>query len=475
MTQLPEFLKRSLLEGLPEGWNPNRDVLFAFGPHASHLIELHRAIGQQRFVLVLPDGGVAPEPLAPGIVAVPPDLVSEAIRTFGEPRPELVHRVPIDDTAGTQEFLDRVRNEARRGLSEWRVNEQLIARTGAMWLDQTLKNLPVVARHPSVAELAEILDGAPVVCVSPGPSLSSQLDPLARAAKRAIVVCGSHALSALLEHEIRVDFVVVQDAGEIVLRHFEGVDLSRVGALVASTNVRPELARLDIARKFFFAANGPLDDWIFPDPRARLSSGGSVACAAFSLANLVGANPIVLVGQDLALSADGRYYAEETLDGAARVEFSEAGFHLVKPPSATGPGLRLDDGRLQFTRTRRVTRIAGYGGGEVTSTQSLIRFRDWFQDEAKRFGPVRRLVNATGGGARIAGFEERSLESLLADWPERSRLDVEELPRATDEAMLRLHVLSAAAPDGRAARFVERHDLLPGQSLEERVRRELAT
>jgi hypothetical protein len=55
----------------------------------------------------------------------------------------------------------------------------------------------------------------------------------------------------------------------------------------------------------------------------------------------------------------------------------------------------------------------------VESTHELLLFLRWFEGAAAVAGSP-RLVNATEGGAHIAGFEERPLAEVLASLPDRT-------------------------------------------------------
>ena len=290
---------------------------------------------------------------------------------------------------------------------------------------------------------------------------------------RAVILAGSHALSALLDHGIDVDVVLVQDPGPIIERHFAGQELARIGALVLSTNVTSNVARVPVEPRFFFAVNGPLDQWVFPESQAHLASGGSVACAALSLAILTGADPIVLVGQDLAF-AEGRYYAPESLDGNARVERIGDRFFLAKPTDAEGPGETMEDGRLQFTRARKAITLPGWHGGDVESSESFAQFRAWFGREAFTNRAAHRFINATEGGVSIEHFESLPFAEACSNWTTdvdagaileaRAALD----PDAR-QATVTSHVREAARPGGPLEAFLGHHGLRLPTSLAEWV------
>jgi hypothetical protein len=71
-----------------------------------------------------------------------------------------------------------------------------------------------------------------------------------------------------------------------------------------------------------------------------------------------------------------------------------------------------------------MTPVPAWGGhGEVHSTLGFSAIRSWLAlaaDVLDHDRPDQRLINATEGGAHVAGFEELTLQSVLASLPERN-------------------------------------------------------
>src|SRR5262249_6661887 len=140
--------------------------------------------------------------------------------------------------------------------------QKTLADTGRTWLLQGLANLPALARHPTIAALAGAFRGTPCVLVSPGPSLSGNVGALRELAGRALVVSGTHALSALARTGVAPHLVVCADPGDLA-RHWAGLDLSLVEAFVVAATCHAETFALPARRRFTFAGNGASDGWLF--------------------------------------------------------------------------------------------------------------------------------------------------------------------------------------------------------------------
>jgi hypothetical protein len=106
-----------------------------------------------------------------------------------------------------------------------------------------------------------------------------------------------------------------------------------------------------------------------------LSTGGSVATSAFALAERLEANPIVFIGQDLALTG-GQDHA--------------------------GGYINPYDADLLTARVEAGFDVEGYYGGRLRTERQLLTYKTWFESRVKAL-PEKLIINATEGGARIEG------------------------------------------------------------------------
>ena len=381
-----EQRRAQLLSILPEGWDFHRDMLLILGSNPEEVAQHYRSVGQERILIALPEDSADPVGLPEDIFWFAIAAVSSAVRSIGHGIVEHVWFVRTDDPNVTPELVAQVREEVRQGLRYRAMNLGTIHHFGRTWLLQGIQNLPDVASRPSIASLEGAFPGRPAVLVSPGPSLSKQLELLSKLEERAVVIAGSHALHALQSAGVRVDVAMIIDAGDKLLRHFDGLDFDSIGALVATISAQREILELPFARKFLVSINGPLDGWAFEgigEPGV-MATGGSVSCGALALALKMGCDPIVLVGQDLAFSG-GRFYAQESLDGNAMVEQRDGKFFLKKPDGAEGPGVDLDEGGDAILE----------GAGRHRTAGILRRYRP----ELRVHAPVSQLVRRRGEAA----------------------------------------------------------------------------
>src|SRR5690606_15647984 len=146
-----------------------------------------------------------------------------------------------------------------------------------------------------------------------------------------------------------------------------------------------------------------------------------VSTAAFSLAQRLGCSPIVLVGQDMAFT-NGKTYAGGT---GYESSVARANHKTGQVELEWNQAIQDQHGVQHGTRhnTEPLMQVRAWGGqGEVMSGPSFMAINSWLESTAalsEAFGMHRRYINASEGGASVAGFEELSLKTLLETLPDR--------------------------------------------------------
>jgi hypothetical protein len=277
-----------------------------------------------------------------------------------------------------------------------------------VWVEHLLRNLPCSVGRVPAPGLGEWLDGRPVIVVAAGPSLAKNVHHLRAVAGRAAVIAVNTSLRALERAGVRADLVVAVEALD-VSSQLEGLELNRDCPRALGMTASPALHRISSAPVFPFLEAlshfEALGDSAGLMPAVPL--GGSVANAAFSLACLLGARQIVLVGQDLAYS-DGRAYAPGTL--FEEVSVSLEGQTATLSNLACKRQIAATRPEIDTTRVAEQVRwIPGWSGDRVCTTAAFDYFRTVFEDWAEQLRGI-DLVNATEGG-------RASLGSTSAPWP----------------------------------------------------------
>jgi hypothetical protein len=137
--------------------------------------------------------------------------------------------------------------------------------------------------------------------------------------------------------------------------------------------------------------------------RGVLHTGGSVATNAFSFARLMGASPLIMIGQDLAYTGGAShasgYLWPKTLDEAKNLK---------------GDGFR---------------EIEGYYGDRVHVDRQLDSYRKWYEVFMLVY-PHEKVINATEGGAKINGTQQMQFKEACIQYAESAAIKLEPFDHA---------------------------------------------
>ncbi len=345
-------------------------------------------------------------------------------------------------------------------------------------LQTALDNLHLLAEMPLALSLNKPMKGKPAFIVSAGPSLNRNAELLGQAAERGFVMPVNSAAPVVSSVGASLDVLVALEALGVPPSVKHSLDQAEMLALDLSAH--PDIfAHAKPQRCLLYYSSSPPYHWLGQRTGVPpLLFGSSVATAAFALAANWGADPIVLVGQDLAYTG-GNMYARGSAHSGLRVAGNADVIELET--SAERDALFTRRGLTPPPRYQRKLSVEAWGGeGSVVTTYDMCSFRRWFEAAAHALSGEARLINATEGGARIVGFEELSLQKVLSDLPvleEDKRFATHctpSLAQATAEDVKRL------IHDGsvRLARAARRRLTLRGQAAlraEQHVRRCVAS
>ena len=277
------------------------------------------------------------------------------------------------------------------------VNVQLLnlvtgIKLGPDMMTNSILNLVDYYTHPGVNALFDKFTNVPAIIVAAGPSLNKNIHRLKEAKGKAVIIAVGTAVKALRKWDLEPDFIVTIDPHILNYEHLKGVDTSQVCMLV-DLQVNHNILK-DHQGPLFVANNTSVRKW-FDDEienKGYMDSGGSVANSAFAMAYYMGADPIVLVGQDLAYGPDGHSHAAGTNYQDVVAEFAEEDFK-----------------KADFLK------IKANDGGEVVTSSNFYQFLHFFEYWIKKF-PERNYINATEGGAYIEGTKITTLQKVIEQY-----------------------------------------------------------
>lgn len=329
------------------------------------------------------------------------------------------------------EMMGSIKSMVEKISASLVMGERTVRKAMGLITEGSLRVLPHVTRLPGVERLRDVAKGLPGVIVSAGPSLDQNIHHLRAYGDRVVIFALGRTAKPLEAAGIQPHFLLHNEPKSYV-RFIEGCGNLSKTTFVLSGQADPDFFTYPHGNTFVFLNPANYANrWIIerhPNlAHEELRTGGSVANEAFSMAELAGCDPIILLGQDLAKRGSVFYgFGEE----------NKAFIHN-----------QADD-----------RQVPGYFGGTVSSVSSWATFVHWFETEARRIrqeDKQRVLLNATEGGARIAGFHPIKLQHALAVYcgetidleaaiqkaaaiPEEDRLEAKALAKIARDGLRRL-------------------------------------
>jgi len=274
---------------------------------------------------------------------------------------------------------------------------------GRRTAENIARNIGWYAATPSLSRLKDRHKNKPVVIVSAGPSLRKNKHLLTQIKDKAVIVAVQTTLKPLLEMGIEPDYVTSLDYHDISSRFYESLP----------ANLRCELIAEPKATNRVFELNpGPVTvlgndfaDRLIGElalNKERLPAGATVAHLAYYLAEYLGGDPIIFLGQDLGFS-DGLCYTPGTsYEDVWRPELSRFCTLEMKQWE-------------QIVRDRPILRrIPDHRGNPMYTEERLFSYLQQFErDFAKS---TRRIIDATEGGALKRGATPMAFADAIAQF-----------------------------------------------------------
>ncbi len=274
----------------------------------------------------------------------------------------------------------------------------LIARSQE-FLDNFVQNFPRARAAPGISGFAGRFKEVPAVLVAAGPSLDKNVHELRTAENRILILSTDTALKPLLSAGIEPHFVLTGDPSELNYLHLKGGRTKDALLVAEATTFPASLLEFDgrtVICTFENSALRALSELL--GSKGTLRAWGSVATMALDFALLLGCNPILFIGQDLAHS-DGRIYC-------SGLHFEDKWFQGIVDLEGWERKLQeLRKGKKNLVQRDIFDR-------PVESTDKLVAYWNWISKEISNHPGV-RFINATEGGILREQVEIMSLREAL--------------------------------------------------------------
>lgn len=323
-------------------------------------------------------------------------------------------------------------DHARKIVNQIGSNNSTVTQKGAEISSNEVIGLPYTIRQRGVIELQNLYQGKPAILVSTGPSLGKNIHLLKEAQSKAVIISTAQALRSLLAYGVTPDFICTIDFGENMSLHLTGLMATEDVPLVALCRTHAALLR-DYQGQLFVngAMHGDANHYLAQlwQHKGIINSGNSVAHLNYALATFMGCDPVVFIGQDLALSETDHF---DQVDHNARLEQNPDGSIHRRIYDPRSKYHEEDIGEIQQIM------VPGYYGGQVPTLASFLSFITLFERMFELNN--HRIINATQGGAKLQGTEQMPLrqviEEVLGEDVDRSVMDRLKGPASSSEMLV---------------------------------------
>ncbi len=274
------------------------------------------------------------------------------------------------------------RENLKRIVSRKATNCETVAQKKDLWFENFKGNIPHLLETPDITSLSGSFEGIPCFLVGAGPSLSQNVRFLKKAKGRALIFCANAALARLVQEGVQPDITGILE-GIDVNNHVQWGNGVAPSYLAIDAASHPNHFAIEAKGRFVFHTQKWTADLLGNDIFSP--NGGHVTSAGFTIAAILGCNPIILVGQDLAFDGE-KLHAEGTMGPA----FVPEGSKLIP--------------------------LEGFDGKPVLSHHTMLSYLLWYEESAsylRRKDPQRILLNATEGGAKTSGIPNVPLREAV--------------------------------------------------------------
>jgi hypothetical protein len=302
-----------------------------------------------------------------------------------------VHKVSYPPSMQLQpEFFRQIDGWLEDLASYIRTGMNTLVKNSAKTAENIAANIGWYVATPSAARLKDRYAKKPAVIVSAGPSLRKNKHLLKGLEDRAVLIAVQTMLQPLVEMGVQPHFVTSLDYHEICARFFENLPPGLTTELVAEPKATEQVYKL-FGGPVTVLGNDFAESLVreIAPEKTVLPAGATVAHLAYYLAEHMGCDPIIFVGQDLAFS-DGLCYAPGTsYEDVWRPELSRYCTVEMKQWE-------------QIVREKHILRrVPDQEGNPIFTEERLFMYLQQFERD---FGQSRAtIIDATEGGAAKRG------------------------------------------------------------------------
>jgi len=262
---------------------------------------------------------------------------------------------------------------------------------GKAFLNNRFKNISTIHHHLLLEQIHSKFDGMPAILVAGGPSLNKNIHLLKQVQEKAVIIAVDTVLPALLKNGVHPHFLTCIDPYDLTYEKLADV-ASKVKntALICASWVTTKAAKIFPADQVFWTfTRQPMEAWINSMLGGKIFTGGASTVAHLNMiaAQILGCDPIIFIGQDLA-------YADTDSASHAKGSILQG----TTPTSENGNNFQSET-------------VKGINGEILKTDRSFLSMKKFF--ETAIAASDKTHINATEGGANIEGTKIQTLQEAI--------------------------------------------------------------
>ncbi len=310
-----------------------------------------------------------------------------ATRTLQLENANVFHQLP--SFKFNPEGYEQLKNDLFTYLNSQNVEGATNRALGKNFLNNRFEHIATIHHQYLLEQIQDKFAGMPAIMVAGGPSLDKNIHLLKQAQNTAVIIAVDTVLPALLKHGIHPHFLTCIDPYNLTYEKFSDVaPMAKNTSLVCSSWINPKTPKFFPASQIFWTFTAkPVEAWLNSLLGGKMLTRGASTVAHLNLitAQMMGCNPIIFVGQDLAYAGSATHTKETVLHGQA----------------PTGVIIGNTEGQT----------VTGINGRLLRTNRSFLSMKSHFES-AITYSDI-TFINATYEGAHIEGTKVMGLQEAI--------------------------------------------------------------
>ncbi len=326
-----------------------------------------------------------------------------------------------------QPYYAMIHQELKRIIERESFHLKARLSRGPMIQRNLITNLPLLVHSYSLDTVINLFPNIPAIITAAGPSLDHNVHELKNASSKALILSVDTAVRTLHNHGIEPHIVVTSDPSPENAKHLQDIKIPSHTAFAFSADtyytIPKQYAHLP-HRIGILDNSSRLSYWVREHGgyHTLMERPLHVAETAIRLALLMGCNPILFTGLDLALThSQGKTHSQGSALSSSIQSLTEKEAIITSPEG--------------HSVKHAITHVQDYQGNPIPTLYSFKVYLERLHSLIEET-PHIDWIDATEGGAKIEGTRSATLHEVLDSLPTKNEFFMQRLENLTPHSNL---------------------------------------